>query len=83
MPTIRPARPADHRHLEVLLRRASLATGELAEHLLDHPDTMDIPVQNLAHTLVAEAAGAIIGFCTILPLSETVAEIDAVFVDPE
>lgn len=83
MPTIRPARPDDHRLLEALLRRASLATGEHAEDLLDQPDAMDIPVQNLAHTLVAEAAGVIIGFCTILPQSETVAEIEAVFVDPE
>ena len=83
MLTIRPARTDDHRHLEVLLRRASLATGEHAEDLLDHPDAMDIPVENLANAIVAEAGGVIVGFCTILPLSETVAEIDAVFVDPD
>ena len=51
--------------------------------LLDHPDALDVPVQNIAHTLVAEAGGVVIGFCTFLPLSKTIAEIDAVFVDPD
>ena len=79
---IRPARPEEHSHLEALLRRASLATGEHVQELLDNPEAMNLPAESLADTLVAEKDGTILGFCTVLLLSKTVAEIDAVFIDP-
>ena len=82
MVDIRPAHPDDRTELVRLLRRASLATGEHVRELLDDPDAMDIPPENLAHTLVAEAGGRVVGFCTVLPLPGLLAEVDAVFVDP-
>lgn len=82
MATIRPARREEHGDLEGLLCAASLATGEHREAQLDNPDAMQVPIENVVHTLVADLGGRIAGFCTILPLSPTTAEVDAIFVDP-
>lgn len=82
MLTIRPARSKDHRDLEALLQHASLATGEQQQALMDNPDAMQVSVENLVHTLVAEIDGRIAGFCTVLPLPGAAAELDALFIDP-
>ncbi|OCP32352.1 MULTISPECIES: GNAT family N-acetyltransferase [unclassified Ensifer] len=81
-PLIRQALAADHDRLEALQRAASLATGEHHQELLDNPDVFGIVVENIAHTLVAERDGQVVGFCTVLPRSADVAEVDAVFIDP-
>jgi N-acetylglutamate synthase-like GNAT family acetyltransferase len=82
MVTIRPSLLGDLPHLEALLRQASLATGEHTRELLDNPDCMAVSAETLSGALVAEADGRIVGFCTVLPLSEEMAEIDALFVHP-
>ncbi|KRE11581.1 hypothetical protein ASE66_23900 [Bosea sp. Root483D1] len=82
MLTFRLARAADLPELEALQARASLATGENFEDLIANPDAMTIPAEHLDQSLVAAVDGVIAGFCTILPLSKDVAEVDAVFVDP-
>ena len=82
MATIRPSLPGDLPHLEALLRRASLATGEHTRELLENPDCMTVPAETLSNTLVAEADGRVVGFCTVLPLPDNLAEIDALFVHP-
>ena len=80
---IRQAEPADHAALEALLRRASLATGEHVQALLDNPDALKIDPAHVPHSLVAERAGRIVGFCTLLQTAPGVAEVDAVFIDPD
>lgn len=82
-PTIRRATAADHERLEALQRLASLATGEHHQQLLDNPDVFGIAPENIAYSLVAEMDGEIVGFCTVLPGSATVGEVDAVFIDPD
>ena len=82
MLTIRPATWGDHRELEALLARASLATGENADELLANPDALAIPPEAIQHSLVAEQGEDIVGFCTILPASDENAEIDAIFIEP-
>lgn len=82
-PTIRRATAADHERLEALQRLASLATGEHHQELLDNPAVFGIAAENIAHSLVAELDGEVVGFCTVLPTSADVAEVDAVFIDPK
>lgn len=79
---IRPAVAADHRALEALLAKASLATGEHAEELRANPEAFEIPAANLVHTLVAVSNERILGFCTILRASGDSAEVDSLFVEP-
>lgn len=81
-PLIRQALATDQERLEALQCAASLATGEHHQELLDNPDVFGIAVENIAHTLVAECDGQVVGFCTVLPRSADVAEVDAVFIDP-
>jgi N-acetylglutamate synthase-like GNAT family acetyltransferase len=83
MLTIRQAVLPDHAGLEALLSRASLATGEHVDELLAHPETLLIPVEHLAHTIVAEAGGRILGFCTLLPTAPEFREVDALFIEPD
>ncbi len=81
-PTIRQATVADHERLEALQRLASLATGEHHQELLDNPGVFGVAPENIAHSFVAELDGEVVGFCTMLPRSAEVAEVDAVFIDP-
>lgn len=83
MLTIRQASRQDHAGLEALLSRASLATGDHIDALLAHPETMLIPVENLDHTIVAEAEGRLLGFCTLLPAAPQYREVDALFIEPD
>lgn len=81
-PTLRQATKADHDRLEEVQRLASLATGDHHKELLDNPDVFGVADEHLPNSLVAEANGEVIGFCTVLPISSESAELDAIFVDP-
>ncbi|HEV7320946.1 MAG TPA: GNAT family N-acetyltransferase [Ensifer sp.] len=80
---IRQATVADHQRLETLQRLASLATREHRQALLDNPEVFGIAAENIAHSLVAELDGHVVGFCTVLPVSADLAEVDAIFIDPD
>lgn len=80
---VRPACPGDLPSLMLLKRRASLATGEHIDDLNAHPDALDIRLEAIAHSLVAEEAGRIVGFCTVRPMSARLAEVEAMFVEPD
>ncbi|HEX8027339.1 MAG TPA: GNAT family N-acetyltransferase [Vicinamibacterales bacterium] len=83
--TIRPARPGEKGLLEALQWRASLNNPGDRQALLDHPDAIEIPPDQLAGGLVfvAEHADAIVGFAAILPRPDGDADLDALFVEPD
>ena len=78
---LRAARAGERAALEDLQRRASLANESDRAALLAHPDAIDLPAAHVAHTLVAAADGAALGFAVVLPQGATSA-LDGLFVDP-
>jgi GNAT superfamily N-acetyltransferase len=81
---IRTALPAEREVLEALQWRASLGNPGDREALLDHPDTIDLPLAQIAAggVFVLEQDGAVLGFCAILPRPDGDTELDALFVEP-
>lgn len=82
---IRSAVVAEKQLLEALQSRASLNNPGDREALLKHPDAIEIPPDQLAGGLVvvAECAGAIVGFAAILARDDGDSELDALFVEPD
>lgn len=83
--TIRPARPAEKALLEALQWRASLNNPGDRDALLNNPDAIEIPLEQLIGGLVwvAEEGEAIVGFAAILPRADGDADLDALFVEPD
>ena len=81
---IRPAVPAERSSLEALQWRASLSNPGDREALLSHPDSIVLPLVQIAdgHVFVAERDSVIVGFAAVLPRPDGNAELDALFVDP-
>lgn len=84
MIAIRPARPDEHAPLLALLRRAALANPEHRADLLANPEAIELPQAQLAagDVLVAERAGAVLGFAALAPHPDGGFEIDGLFVEP-
>jgi GNAT superfamily N-acetyltransferase len=82
--TIRPALASERSSLEALQWRASLANPGDRDNLLANPDAIAIPVEQIADgdVFVAEEAGVIVGFATVLARPDGNAELDALFVEP-
>lgn len=81
---IRTARADDRDVLGVLKLRSSLAWGDHVEELLAMPEARQIPAAHLPHVIVAELAGEIVGFVTVLPGDAADrAELEDLFVAPE
>lgn len=82
--TIRPARVEERASLEALQWRASLANPADRDHLLAHPDAIDLPADQIARGLVfvAERDGAVVGFAALLPRHDGDVELDGLFVEP-
>src|SRR5262245_9100437 len=82
--SIRPARPDDHRMLESLQRRASLANPGDRDALLANPDAIALPAEQIAagSVFVAERDGIVAGFAAVVPRADGGAELDALFVEP-
>jgi len=82
--TIRWAILADREALEALQRRASMSNPGDREALLLNPDAIDVPREQIEarQVLVAERAGAIVGFAAAVPRADGDADLDALFVDP-
>jgi len=81
---IRPAQGAERSFLEALQWRASLANAGDRDSLLENPDAIAVPVEQITdgHVLVAQCDGVIVGFAAVLPRPDGNAELDALFVEP-
>ena len=81
---IRLAMPAEHDMLEALLERASLANESDREALLAHPDEMSLPIAQIqsGQVIVADAAGTLVGFASVVFRQDGDVELDGLFVEP-
>ncbi len=88
---IRLARPDDRQDLIELLWRASLAWDVVRQDLLDNPELIGVDPEMIARNqiFVAERAGRIVGFATIVPRENNDgegegndAELEGIFVEP-
>jgi N-acetylglutamate synthase-like GNAT family acetyltransferase len=82
---IRQALVSEQRALEDLQRRASLNNPGDREALLEHPDAIAVPLDQIANgcVFVAEQNGTIVGFAAVVPRDDGGAELDALFVEPQ
>ena len=78
---IRGAVAAERPLLKSLQARASLANPGDRDALLHHSDAIDVPIEQIeaGHVFVAESAGTIVGFAAVVPPSDGIAELDALF----
>lgn len=81
---IRLAHPDDRLNLIELQRRASLVWEDTRQKLLDDPGIIDLDEEMLANNevFVAEIAGRIVGFATIVAHEGNDAELEGLFVEP-
>lgn len=81
---IRQAAISEQHALEDLQRRASLNNPGDRDALLEHPDAIAVPTEQIAsgRVFVAEHDGAIVGFAAVVPRDDGGAELDALFVEP-
>jgi GNAT superfamily N-acetyltransferase len=82
---IRRAIPSEQTKLEALQLRASLGNARDRDHLLAHPDAIELPIEQISAggVFVAEWIGVMAGFSAVLPRLDGNAELDALFVDPD
>jgi GNAT superfamily N-acetyltransferase len=80
---IRAARRQDRTELEALKIRSSLAWGDHVDELLALPEARQVPVDHLPFVIVADFAGEIVGFATVLPCDGLEAALEDLFVAPE
>jgi GNAT superfamily N-acetyltransferase len=82
---IRRAIPSEQTKLEALQLRASLGNAWDRDHLLAHPDAIELPIEQISAggVFVAEWIGVMAGFSAVLPRLDGNAELDALFVDPD
>jgi GNAT superfamily N-acetyltransferase len=79
---MRPATVAERGALEALQWRASLMWEEYRDALLAHPDAIELPVEQIARTIVAELKDKAVGFAVVLPRRDGDADLDGLFVEP-
>ena len=82
--TIRRAIPAERKVLEALQLRASLGNEGDREALLRHPDTIDMPVEQIraGGVFVLEQDGRIVRVSAILPPADGDTDIDPLVLPP-
>jgi N-acetylglutamate synthase-like GNAT family acetyltransferase len=82
---IRRAVISEQKELEALQLRASLTNAGDRDALLAHPDSIELPIGQIAAgaVFVSERNGAIVGFAALLPRPDGDVELDALFVDPD
>jgi len=81
---IRQARVAEQHELERLQWRASLNNPGDRDVLLEHPDAITVPIEQIAigSVFVAEWYGELVGFAAVVLRDDCGAELDALFVEP-
>jgi len=81
---IRAARDEDRITLGALKLRSSLAWGDHIEELQALAEANEVRAEHIAHAIVAELDGEIVGFVTVLSNEGTTqAELEDLFVAPE
>ena len=82
---IRSARPSEKRELEELQLRASLTNAGDREALLENPDAIDLPMEQIdsGDVFVMETPEGIAGFAALQPRADGNLELDGLFVEPE
>src|SRR4029453_16881181 len=77
---IRLATPEERLELEALQRRASLALAEYRAQLEAHPDSIELPGEQIdqGQVIVAELDGRVAGFAAVVD-----GELDGLFVEPD
>jgi len=78
------ATPGQLELLEELQRRASLANPGDRKALLEHPDAISLPLEQLLHgrVLVANSGNVTVGFAVVLAPVGYNSELDGLFVEP-
>jgi GNAT superfamily N-acetyltransferase len=81
---VRPAKPNEKHFLEKLQRRASLIWDDYRAALLENPDAIELPNEEITagNVQVCERNGTVIGFSVVLPRKDADAELDGLFVEP-
>jgi GNAT superfamily N-acetyltransferase len=83
--SLRAARPEEQADLVELQRRASLVWPEFRQQLLDRPEIIQLPIEQIhaGQVIVAERDGGRLGFAVVLPREDGQAELDGLFVEPD
>lgn len=82
--SIRTALECEKTILEALQLRASLNKPGDRDALLENPDAIELPVQQIIDGLVfvAEGEDGLLGFAALLPREDGGSELDGLFVEP-
>lgn len=82
---VRPALASEQKQLEALQWRASLNNPGDRDALLAHPDSIELPLEQIraGGVFVAEVSDSVMGFAAILPREDGDFELDALFVEPD
>jgi GNAT superfamily N-acetyltransferase len=82
---LRLARPEERAELEALQWRASLVWADHRQDLLDHPDAIALPVEQIVagQIEIAERGGRVLGFSAVLAGPDSCVELDGLFVEPD
>ena len=80
---MRPARPNERLDLEELMHRASTAIPDYREQLLENPEAIVLPMEQIerGQVIVAEDVERIAGFAVLI-IEDDQAELDGLFVEP-
>ncbi len=83
--SLRTAHVGEHRILEALQRRASLANPDDREALLANPDAIELPLEQISagHVFVGAHGGDLVGFAALVPREDGEFELDGLFVEPD
>jgi N-acetylglutamate synthase-like GNAT family acetyltransferase len=81
---VRSAVVSERKQLEDLQWRASLNNPGDRDSLLEHPDAIELPIDQIINggIFVAQVADSVIGFAAVLPRDDGDLELDALFVEP-
>ena len=82
--TVRIAVASERTDLESLQLRSSLANGSDRDSLLENPDAIDLPVEQIeaGQVFVIECGGKRVGFAALLSVADGIIELDGLFIEP-
>lgn len=82
---LRLARPEEREALEALQMTASLADEAYRQALLDNPEAVHLPMEQIeaGQVVLAEDESGLLGFCVVLPREDGQAELDGLFTRPD
>lgn len=81
--SIRPIHADEALQLAEIKRRCTIANADHVGELMAIPGALQVSPEHIQHVLAAESAEGLIGFATVLPPVNGIAEVEDLFVDPE